>query len=181
MVVEVQALRASLSYSDIERYTGWLEPAMINDYIGIGQNSAIIATQINQNTVNIAENTENIAENADNIADNTNTIDAHIADDSAHGVTGVNVGTEDFCTQVVGGVVFLAGLVADAVDSTAEVTIPDVGIAPIAYSDVYAQQQTDLLNDIKDKHNTLLADLNNAITQFNELLANMKTARQMDT
>jgi len=72
-------------------------------------------------------------------------------------------------------------LVNDAVASTAEVTLADVGVAPVTYDQTYAQAQTDLINDVKAKHNTLLTDVNNAITQLNDMIDKAKTAKQMST
>jgi hypothetical protein len=99
----------------------------------------------------------------------------------AHGSAGNIVGNLNFCTDLVGGVVLLMDFVVSAVASTAEVTIADVGAAPVAYSQTYADSQTALINDVKAKHNTLLTDVNNAITQLNELITNSITAKQMDT
>ena len=111
--------------------------------------------------------------------DNYAYLKMHENETVAHGSNGNIVGDNDFCTELIGGVVNLMALVVDAVDSTAEVTVSDVGPAPVGYDAVYAQQQTDLINDVKEKHNTMLSDLNNAIAQLNELIANSKTAKQM--
>ena len=62
---------------------------------------------------------------------------------------------------------------------TAEITIVDIGAAPVAYDQTYTDSVTTLLNDTKAKHNQLLLDLNAAIVQLNELIANSKTAKQM--
>jgi hypothetical protein len=95
-------------------------------------------------------------------------------------VKGFNIGTEDYPTEVIGGAVLLMALVADAVASTATVTFADIGAAPVAYSQGYAQSQATAINELKLKHNTMLTNLNSLVTQFNSLLANAKTAKQMN-
>ena len=179
--------RANLSYDDVARWSGFKNKTMINDYLGIGQATALIIAAVDQNEVNIADNlvliNQNIIDidlNRIDIDLNTANLAAHIADDSAHGVTGVVVGTEDYCTDLIGGVVLLMDIVADAVDSTAEVTIADLLSAPVGYDQAYTDLQSDLINDLKAKHNTMLTDLNDAIAQLNELIANSKAAKQMD-
>lgn len=113
--------------------------------------------------------------------DNYAYLKLHESETVAHGSTGDIVGNEDFCTDVTGGVVLIMALVADAVSSAAEVTLSDVGGAPGTYSQSYANAQTDLINDVKAKHNQMLADLNAAITQLNELIANSKLSAQMSS
>lgn len=166
---------------------------LINDYLTIVQNFIDIATridavieQVDTNTENIEANRLEIIVNADNIEANRleiivvkEDLQAHVDSDSEHGVTGINVGTEDFCQDLIGGVVLLAGFIADAVASTAEVIIPDVGVAPGGYTSAYAQQQTDLINDVKSKHNQLVIELNAVVTQLNALLLSIITAKQM--
>ena len=176
---EQGVVRANLSYKEIERYTEWESTVMINDYLGIGQTTEIIAAAVDQNEEDIEENRLNIAANAANIQINADNLTDHEAETVVHGSAGDVVGNLDFCTDLAGGVVLLMDLVADAVDSTAEVTISDIGAAPATYSQTYTDEQTDLINDIKAKHNTMLADLNLAIAQLNELVANSKTAKQM--
>lgn len=189
MALQEQALtRANLSYDDVSRWSGFTSPVMVNDYLGIGEATNLIFAAVDQNSEDIESNRDSITANAEAIELNREDIDlnatnlaAHILDESAHGVTGVVVGTEDFCTDLIGGVVLLMETVSDAVASTAEVTIIDVPNAELSYSDAYANQQTDLINDVKAKHNALLADLNLAIIQFNDLIAKSKIAKQMAT
>ena len=128
-----------------------------------------------------------------------NSSETHQTDDIAHGSTGDIVGTDDFCELALGGTVLLSPLVNDAVDSTAEVTIADaalstaevtiadtpasaaevtdvdVGLAGAAYSQAYANEQSDLINEVKSKHNTLVSNLNTAITLVNDIKAKHNT------
>lgn len=93
--------------------------------------------------------------------------------------SGQLVGNNDFATSLVGGVVNLMALVSDAVDSNANITMVDIGVAPAAYDQTYTQSVTDLLNDTKAKHNQLVTDVNAVIAQLNELILNSITAKQM--
>ena len=157
-------------------------------------NIGINAGKISDNASDISTNAQNLINHIDNTTgahnasaifyDNSGTsisfdnvqgalseldsdLDGHILSDSEHGVTGDNVGNLDFATTLVGGVVNLSALIADAVESTVSVDSPDA---------------TDLLtvialaNELKSDVNQLVADLNNSIVQFNALLDAMKTA-----
>lgn len=112
------------------------------------------------------------------LADLTDTVDTHIAAESAHGATGNIVGTDDFCTDTVGGVVLLGAAVADATPSA--VTSPAaVAAAGAAYAQAYAQSQTDAINALSTAVTQLVLDLNAVTTQLNSLLASERTAKQL--
>ena len=190
----LRATKQRGNYSDkqITEFTGW-KPKMVKDYrlittasvalIGVivDNEERITANEANilVNAGNISTNATNIATNVTNISTNASNFTAHNTSSTEHGVAGNNVGTLDYCTLILGGVVDLAALVADAVDSTAEVTIADVGAAPAAYNQVYTDEQTDMINDIKAKHNTLMTDLNLVVAQLNDIVSKMITAKQM--
>jgi hypothetical protein len=106
-------------------------------------------------------------------------LDAHIDAESAHGATGSIVGTDDYATALLGGTVLLANAVADALSSAVSVTSPDATAAPAAYSQAQAQTVVTLANEMKGDINTLVSNLNSAITQLNALLASMRTAKQL--
>lgn len=151
-------------------------------------NSNIVPSAIEENTDNIAQNASDISDNATDIGNNTLAINDvttnfnnHNASDSEHGVTGDNVGTGDFATDILGGVVRLAALVADASVTSVAIATADIGAAPVAYSQAYAQEQTDLINEEKAVINTLVTDVTDAIDQLNAFLAANKTALQMST
>lgn len=184
----VFSFRSNLSEDEVREYAGFTNQVMIDDYLGIGEVNGVFADAISTNIADIAALDSRVTQNeADIFALQTDLaalivdFNNHVTDTSAHGVTGDNVGTEDFCTDLIGGVVLLMALVNDAVASTAEVTLADVGVAPVTYDQTYAQAQTDLINDVKAKHNTLLTDVNNAITQLNDMIDKAKTAKQMST
>ncbi len=103
----------------------------------------------------------------------------HVNEESAHGATGNIVGTGDYAQAGVGGVVLLANSVANAVASAVSVTSPDATAAPATYNQAQAQSVVALVNEMKGDVNTLVANLNAAITQLNALLAAERSAKQM--
>ena len=138
------------------------------------------ADQIEINVTNISNNASNISTNSSNITSVTNNFNSHNSSNSQHGVSGVNVGTEDYCTELVGGVALLCQLVSDAVSSTATISLSDIASAPATYDQTHIDTLVTMANDTKAKHNTLVSDLNGAVTQINDIIAKMKTAKQMD-
>lgn len=152
---------------------------LINDYLTTFRDLSNIAIQIDDVIGQVDTNTENIATNTANIQANADNLQTHEDDTSAHGVTGNNVGTEDYAQLAIGGVVLLAALVSDAIDSTATIDTADVGDAPATYLQTYAQEQTDLINETKAAHNQLVTDLNSSIAVINSTLAAMIAAKQM--
>ena len=187
-MVDFVISRAQLGYEQVQAENPKWSHLMVNDYLGITQSNIQLIQAIQDNQLAIDALEVRVTQNETDIGALEIRVTAvelnltnHIADTGAHGVTGTNVGTGDYCTLAQGGVVDLMALVANAVASAAEIILADVGAAPAAYSQAYADLQTALLNDVKDKHNTMLADLNNAITQFNDLVAKSKTAKQMST
>ena len=161
-LVSLQTL--NLSAKQIKQGTGWPD-FMIDDYLTNFTNSAIVATGTDVNIASIEQNATNLTE--------------HKEDTSAHGVTGNNVGTEDFATDLIGGVVLLMGLVNDAVNSTQTITLTDIAAAPASYDQTYTQTLAGMANDTKAKHNQLVIDLNAVVTQLNDLIAKSKAAKQM--
>lgn len=106
-------------------------------------------------------------------------LNAHEALESAHGVTGDNIGTEDFAQALIGGAVLLAAVVNSASTSTVSITGPNAPIASPTYNVSDTQINVNLTNELKADVNQLVIDVNNAIAQLNEFLANNKTAKQM--
>lgn len=175
--------RAVLSFDRLKSITKesgneWPE-LLIKDYQGILQDFIFLADDSDGSDAKITQNSEDIATNVDDIQTNATNFDNHNTSNSQHGVTGDNVGTGDFCTELVGGVVLLMASVANAVNSTQQITITDLLAAPVAYDQTYTQLVADLANDTKAKHNQLVADLNAAIAQINDLISKSKTAKQM--
>lgn len=168
--------RAVISYNhykDLWSNAGIALPdLLVEDYQGILQDFIFTSDEIDGLESRVIINTENIQINAENI-------ETHVTSNSEHGVTGVNVGTEDFCTELVGGVALLSEIVADAVASTQEITLIDIVAAPASYDQAYTQLMADMANDTKAKHNQLVVDVNAAITQINDIISKAKTAKQM--
>lgn len=161
----------NLSAKQIKIGTNWPD-FMVNDYLTTFRNSVIIANTTDSNITLIEKNTLDIQTNANNLT-------AHEDLTSAHGVTGNNVGTEDFATSLIGGVSLLMDLVNDAVNSTQTIVLADIAEAPAAYNQAYTQTLADMSNDTKAKHNQLVIDLNSVANQLNDLIAKSKAAKQM--
>ncbi len=155
------------------------DETVIKDYLGIGDQATVIIEQLELNVSQINTNTSDINTNAEGIAKNKDDLEAHSDSTSEHGVTGNNVGNEDFCTEAVGGVVLLMEAVVDASNSTQEITLPDIAAAGASYDMAHTQTMVDMLNDSKAKHNQLVTDLNSVVTQFNDMITKAKTAKQM--
>lgn len=171
-VSSIQTL--NLSASSIQQMTGWPE-MMTNDYLTIIRNFVRIAGEADQVFVRVGQNEDNIQTNADNIQTNADNVAVvvqdladHEADNSAHGVSGNNVGTNDFASSTTGGVVLLASLVADL----SEILTSDVGAAPSFYSQLYTQEVTDLTNENKAK-------INDIVLKVNEIIAGQISSKQM--
>lgn len=94
--------------------------------------------------------------------------EVHIQSRTAHGVKGRNVGTEDFASTVVGGVVKQASAFTAAEETTAEASTVEVGSAPAAYNQAYTQELADQCNENTARINTLITDFNQAIERMNE-------------
>lgn len=102
----------------------------------------------------------------------------HIADSTTHGATGNIVGTDNYCTAVIGGTVLLAGAVADATSSTVTVTNTATA-AGAGYVQATAATWVTLLDELKTDVNQLVTDHNALLAQFNALLASERTAKQL--
>lgn len=170
-----------LSAIEVRELTGWPDP-MVEDYLNILRNivntaekADQIAIQVNTNSDNIEALDVRVTQNESLIADLTVRVDAnelaidnHINSDSEHGVNGVNVGTEDFCSSTVGGVVLLADLIADL----SPIVTVDLNNAPVIYDQAYTQLVTDLTNENKAK-------INEIVSKINEIISGQKISKQM--
>ena len=183
----------------VEENPGWSQ-RMVNDYFSkqsninalakisdtdSGQivinkaNIEVLQGQMTAITVVVGQNTNAIIVNAGAIVVVQNNLDGHESNDSAHGVSGTNVGTTDYCTQTVGGVVLLALSVADASTSTTTITTLDIAAAPVLYDQAYTDTQANLANECKAKINSIISDIDNIKNQLNEFIASSKAAKQM--
>ena len=126
----------------------------------VGFRLAQVSSDVSDNTIAIQANTDNIAQVTTDLSD-------HESASTAHGSTGEIVGTDDYCTEILGGTVNLAALIADLTPVSIS-----VASAPAAYDQAYAQQQTDAIN-------SLATSVNDIITKVNAILDGQKTAKQM--
>lgn len=184
-----------LSANEVKELTDWGD-AMVEDYLNILRNiianainSDQIATEVNQNAdditaldirvtvneVDIANLTIRVEDNElaivaldVRVTQNETDINDHVTSDSQHGVTGVNVGTEDFCTDSVGGVVLLADVITDLT----QIATADIAAAPVAYDQTYTQTVADLVNENKAK-------INEIVLKINAIIDGQQTAKQM--
>lgn len=162
---------------------------MIEDYLNqfrnmanVAINSDQIATEVNQNATDIGinataigvnataigVNATAIGVNATDIGTNATNLTNHINSDSQHGVTGDNVGTQDFCTNSVGGVVLIAAVISDLV----VISTADIAAAPALYDQTYTDTVATLVNENKAKINEIVA-------KINAIIDGQQTAKQM--
>ncbi|WP_375194143.1 hypothetical protein, partial [Marinobacter sp.] len=142
-----------------------LVAAVEANIIAIAENKEAIAVNeqnIAENAEAIAKNILDIAENADNIEINRQaieqlelTLNNHINASQAHGSNGDIVGFNDLADESTVGLVKRMVSIADAADSMVDITTADIGPAPAAYDQVYAQLVTDLTNENKAAINQL--------------------------
>ncbi len=170
---------------------GKLPDQFIKDYIASKTNSQALLDAIDKNTVDIEQLFLDLAATDDALAAltirvtnaegeiDTLQIDLtnHIAAQSAHGASGDVVGNLDYAAASIGGVVWLATAVGDAVDSATTPPV-SVGAAPAAYNQVYEQTQADAINDLIGNVIDLQNALNSAIDVINSSLATERTAKQ---
>lgn len=195
MATIVEQLRGlNLSAEELKKSDGFSDD-FINEFILLLSNVLLVAQSGDANNSQVEENTQNIELNLAAIQQNTSDIDDlegdvatnaanlsnHISSNSEHGVTGSNVGTEDYAQSLVGGVVLLASLVNDAAQSAVSVTSPDAPVAAATYSQTDTQTTVDLVNEMKGDINQLVTDVNAAIDQLNDFIGKAKTAKQMST
>lgn len=138
------------------------------------------ASNIVNNTANIAANAASIVINANNIATLTSDFGLHVEAETAHGSNGAIVGKDDLATSLVAGLVKTMASLADLTSSTATIVLPDIGLAPAAYDQAYAQSVTDMTNEAKLKINQLTTDLNATIDKVNSIISESKLSGQMD-
>ena len=91
----------------------------------------------------------------------------------------------DFQTSVpttsVRGPVLAGAAVADASSSTVSVDTADASDAAVSYTQAEIQEIVDLANETKADVNTLVTNVNSAITQLNALKASLEASGAMDS
>lgn len=101
----------------------------------------------------------------------------HVADTVAHGSTGDIVGTDDFCTALIGGTVLEAASVAPVPASTLSITSTP-NAAGAAYVQADAATWVAMLNEIKTDFNALIVEYNALRVQLNLTISTEITANQ---
>lgn len=124
----------------------------------------LIAIDVSKNKQDIATNKQDISDNKQAIDTNKQNLETHEQLNSAHGVTGDNVGTEDYAQELVGGVVLLAGNIAELTNYAAP-------SAPAAYDQAEEQAFRDGAQ----------SQLNDIISKVNEIIKGQIASKQMDT
>ncbi len=154
--------------------------ALVLDYLSKSEYGG----ELTQRTLAIGNATYNLQVTVEGLALDLAALEvdawAHISANSAHGATGAIVGRLDYCTTTAGGVVLQAASVANATSSAVNIVTANVGAAGAAYAQAYAQQQTDLINELKAAVNQLASDLNAAITTLNNSLSTERAAKQRE-
>lgn len=143
------------------------------------ENILINAEAIVQNALAISENTAQIALNIQAIISLAESLDIHVNAFEAHGSNGEIVGFNDLANESLAGLVKQMLLVSDAAESSVNIVTADLSAAPAIYDQAYMQLVADLTNENKAAVNQLSLDLNAAIAQLNELIANSKSSGQM--
>ena len=121
---------------------------------------SVLSQSVTKNTAAIGENKQAIKTNASNLK-------THEELNSAHGVTGDNVGNEDFAQELVGGVVLIAANLAELTHSFSSLTA-----APADYDQTYMQSVADAVNSLGSQQGDI-------INLLNEVLRGQKDAKQM--
>ncbi len=177
----------SVWFRDLYRRTSYKGGNAIDDNKETTDEELLLITASLEETISqVNENIEDISTNADNL-------NTHEQLDEAHGSNGNIVGFNDAATALLFGLVKQMVLVANAVDSTVDVTSPDatvsivsvtspnattstvsvtspdVAAAPVAYDQTFTNTIVTLVNELKGDVNQLVADVNPSATLANEL------------
>ncbi len=107
-------------------------------------------------------------------------LDTHENETIAHGSNGDIIGALDVAEETIAGLVEQMALISDAVASTVSVDSADILAAPVGYDQSHIETIRDLANETKADLNTLVTDVNNAITTINDLLAGSINSGQMN-
>lgn len=144
----------------------------------IEENSKNIA----ENTTKITVNTQNIEKNKEKIKENTQAIDnnkqnieltkqeleTHVNSKSQHGATGNIVGNQNFCTDVLGGVVLLC----DSVKKLDIIQPIDIPSAPESYNQEYFNN---LAMAVNNNHIALIK----LVEKINDIIDKQVAAKQI--
>lgn len=145
----------------------------------IDENNEQINESLDSTNSTLEQTIEAVNQNKSDINQNKENLTLHEELEEAHASNGKIVGFNDLAEESVVGLVARMALIANAVETTVDITTADIGAAPAAYDQAYTQLVTDLTNENKAAINQLASDLNDAIAVLNNLLAESKTSGQM--
>lgn len=109
-----------------------------------------------------------------------NEFNDHVADTQAHGANGNIVGTDDFCTTVVGGTVLLASALTPNANSTLIITATPTAPSA-AYSQAEAITWVAAINELKTDFNALILEFNQLTAKVNDIISTQESANQRAT
>lgn len=135
----------------------------------LSENVGILNQKTSANSQQISANAKGVSDNKQGVAANKQEIDTHTQSNSAHGVTGNNVGTGDYAHELVGGVVLLASALSEITSSFAPVED-----APDSYDKAHIQSLVDAVNSLGSKQGDI-------ITLLNQVISTQVTAKQRAT
>lgn len=101
----------------------------------------------------------------------------HVDATEAHGATGDIVGTNDYCTALLGGTVLLASALAASPASTLEI-ISTPNAAGAAYLQADAATWVAAINEIKADFNALITEYNALVAKVNAIIDTQEVAKQ---
>lgn len=132
------------------------------------QNIEVNKQAIDTNRRNIEINTQDIEINKENIESTKKELDTHVNSKSQHGATGDIIGNENFCTDVLGGVVLLCDNVTK-LDIIQPIEIPS---APANYNQEYVNNLATVINN---NHIALIK----IVEKVNEIIEKQIAAKQV--
>lgn len=152
--------------------------ALIDERLATAEDGIIMLTsRMDTAEVNIADLQTMVGVIEVDLADLRIEFDGHVAATEAHGSNGNVVGTDNYCTEAVGGTVLLAGAVTDNAASAVVVTSTP-NAAPAAYSQADAATWVAMLNELKADVNQLASDHNDLVLTVNQSNATERAAKQ---
>jgi len=187
MAIKIGSIDYAPTEADIKRMltSGNWQALLSRDYAGVKQSVGSTINQTNNNSVSIEQLDGRLTTAEGQIVQIIGRVDeleagldTHVADRSAHGATGNIVGTLDFCTTAIGGVVLLGGAVPNAYNPGASVP-SGVGPAPATYDQAYTDEQSANINGLINSVAEVATMATNAINTLNALLAALRAAKQI--
>ena len=148
-----------------------------NEIASLNSDVDSLNTSVLNLTLQAADFEDRLTVVEDDLNDITTDFNLHTDDDSAHGATGDIVGTDDYCTALVGGTVLLASALAASPTSTLVITSTP-NAAGAAYLQADAATWVAAINEIKADFNLLIAEYNALVAKVNAIIDTQEAAKQ---